>query len=151
MSESKDGRSSPEKPQVPTDMKAFNKALIEEFRANHGQLSGRMAGRHIVLLTTTGARSGEPRTTVVGYGQHDDRLVVIASANGAPKHPAWYRNLQRHPIATVELGPEKFEVRARTATPEERGEYAKAVPYLESQQKLTEREIPLVILERASR
>ncbi|HEY3195727.1 MAG TPA: nitroreductase/quinone reductase family protein [Candidatus Dormibacteraeota bacterium] len=138
----------PEPPQIPTDMKAFNKALIEEFRGNHGQLSGGMAGRQLVLLTTTGAQSGEPRTTVVGYRQHDDQLVVIASGNGAPNHPAWYRNLQRHPIATVELGPEKFEVRARTATPEERGEYAKLVPYLEGQQKLTEREIPVVILER---
>lgn len=138
----------PEPPPLPTDMKAFNKALIEEFRTNQGQLSGRMAGRHIILLTTTGAQSGEPRTTVVGYGEHGDQLVVIASANGAPNHPAWYRNLQRHPIAMVELGPEKFEVRARTATAEERGEYAEAVPYLESQQKLTEREIPLVILER---
>ena len=133
---------------IPQDLKAFNRALIEEWRANNGQLSGRMAGRNLILLTTTGARSGEPRTTVLAFGRHGDHIVAIASNNGAVTHPAWYRNLLAHPIATVELGPEKFGVRARTADPEERGALAKAVPYLESQQRLTEREIPIVVLER---
>ena len=129
-------------------MKAFNRELIAEWRANGGRLSGRMAQSHLILLTTIGTRSGEPRTTVVGYGPHGDELVAIASNNGAADDPKWYRNLLANPIATVELGPDKFEVRARTARPEEREEYAKAVPYLERQQKLTEREIPIVILER---
>lgn len=129
-------------------MKAFNRALIEEWRANDGRLSGPMAGRSLILLTTTGARSGEPRTTVLGFGRHGDRLVAIASNNGAPAHPAWYVNLLANPTATVELGAEMFEVRARTASPDEREEFAKAVPYLESQQKLTKREIPIVVLER---
>ena len=129
------------KVEIPRDMGAFNKALISEFRANHGQLSGPMAGRSVLLLTTKGRRSGQPRTTVVGYGRQGDRLVVIASNNGAPAAPAWYHNLVAHPAATVELGPEKFEVRASTAPPGERDELGKAVPYLESQQKLTEREI----------
>lgn len=129
-------------------MKAFNRALIEEWRANNGQLSGRMAGRRLILLTTTGARSGEPRTAVLAYGQHGDGIVTIASNNGAAAHPAWYRNLLKRPKATVELGPDKFEVRARTARPEERATLAKTVPYLESQQQLTEREIPIVVLER---
>jgi deazaflavin-dependent oxidoreductase (nitroreductase family) len=129
-------------------MKAFNRALIEEWRANDGRLSGPMAGRNLILITTTGARSGEPRTTVLGFGRHGDRLVAIASNNGAPAHPAWYVNLLANPTATVELGAEMFEVRARTAGPDEREELAKAVPYLESQQKLTKREIPIVVLER---
>jgi deazaflavin-dependent oxidoreductase (nitroreductase family) len=129
-------------------MKAFNRALIEEWRANDGRLSGPMAGRNLILLTTTGARSGEPRTTVLGFGRHGDRLVAIASNNGAPAHPAWYVNLLANPTATVELGAEMFEVRARTASPDEREEFSKAVPYLESQQKLTKREIPIVVLER---
>jgi deazaflavin-dependent oxidoreductase (nitroreductase family) len=70
---------------------------------------------------------------------------------GAVGHPKWYRNLLAKPIATVEVDGEKFEARARTAKPEEREELAKAVPYLESQQKLTKREIPLVVLERFDR
>jgi deazaflavin-dependent oxidoreductase (nitroreductase family) len=133
---------------IPTDMKAFNEKLITEFRANHGELSGTMAGRSVLLLTTTGAHSGKPRTTVLGYGRSGGLLVVIASNNGAPKAPAWYHNLLAKPTATVELGPERFEVRATTARPEQRAELAAAVPYLRQQQGLTEREIPLVVLER---
>jgi deazaflavin-dependent oxidoreductase (nitroreductase family) len=129
-------------------MKAFNRALIEEWRANNGQLSGQMAGRNLILLTTTGARSGAPHTVVLGFGRHGDSIVAIASNNGATAHPAWYFNLLARPTATVELGPDKFEVRARTAKPEERALLAKAVPYLERQQQLTEREIPIVVLER---
>jgi deazaflavin-dependent oxidoreductase (nitroreductase family) len=85
---------------------------------------------------------------VLGFGRHGDEVIAIASNNGAPAHPAWYFNLLERPTATVELGPDRFEVRWRTARPEEREELAKAVPYLESQQQLTEREIPIVVLER---
>jgi len=131
-------------------MKAFNRDLIEEWRANDGQLSGRMAGRNLILLTTIGVRSGEPRTVVLGFGRHGDSIVAIASNNGAPSDPAWYHNLLGRPTATVELGPDRFEVRWRTARPEERSELAKTVPYLESQQQLTEREIPIVVLERTA-
>jgi len=136
------------KPAILPDMKAFNRALIEEWRANGGRLSGPMAASRLILLTTTGAKSGQRRTTVVGYRSHGNELVAIASNNGAPGDPAWYRNLLAHPIATVELGPDKFEVRARTAKPLEREEYARLVEYLDSQQKLRDREIPIVILER---
>lgn len=136
-------------PAIPADMKAFNAKLIADFRANHGQFTGDMAGRGLLILTTTGARSGESRSVVLGYGRHGDRLVVIASDNGAPKAPAWYHNLLANPTATIELaGPEHFEVRATTAGPEERDELAKALPYLGQQQSLTEREIPIVVFER---
>jgi deazaflavin-dependent oxidoreductase (nitroreductase family) len=138
----------PRRPVIPADMKAFNRALIAEWRANNGQLRGQMAGRNLILLTTTGARSGEPRTVVLAFGRHGDTIVAIASNNGAPAHPAWYINLLARPTATVELGPAKFGVRARTAKPHERAELAKVVPYLERQQQLTEREIPIVVLER---
>ena len=136
------------RPAIPPDMKAFNRAIIQEWRANAGRLSGPMAKSKLILLTTTGARSGQPRTVVVGFGRNGDNLVAIASNNGAAAHPAWYLNLLADPVAKVELGAEKFDVRGRTARPDERAELAKAVPYLESQQKLTEREIPLVVLER---
>ena len=129
-------------------MQAFNRALIAEFRANRGQLSGPMAGRSLLLLTTTGARSGQPRTAVIGYRKEGADYVAIASGNGAPVHPAWYVNLQAKPTVTVEVGAEKFEVRARTAGPDERERLSKVVPYLESHQKLTGREIPLVVLSR---
>jgi len=137
------------RPAIPQDMKAFNRAIIQEWRANAGRVSGPMAGRNLILLTTIGAMSGEPRTVVIGYRPHGDELVAIASDNGAPNDPAWYRNLlANNRTATVELGPEKFEVRARTARPEERDEYARLVDYLEQQQKLTAREIPIVVFER---
>jgi deazaflavin-dependent oxidoreductase (nitroreductase family) len=136
------------KVEIPSDMRAFNKAVIDEHRANGGKLSGPMEGRTVLLLTTTGRRSAEQRTIVLGYGRQGDRLVVIASNNGAQSDPAWYHNLLADPNATVELGPEKFKVRATTAGPEERDELGKVVPYLESQQKRTQREIPIVILER---
>ena len=130
-------------------MKAFNARLIADFRANHGQFTGDMAGRGLLILTTTGAHSGESREVVLGYGRHGDQLVVIASNNGAPKAPDWYNNLLANPTATVELaGPERFEVRATTAGSAERDELARSVPYLSQQQSLTKREIPIVVFER---
>jgi deazaflavin-dependent oxidoreductase (nitroreductase family) len=135
--------------QIPPDMKAFNEKLIVEFRANGGKLSGPLAGSQLLLLTTTGAKSGKERTTVIGYRKDGEQLVAIASGNGAPSHPAWYLNLQARPIATVEVGADKFKVRARTALPEERDHLKRVVPYLEQQQTLTTREIPIVVFERS--
>lgn len=135
---------------MPSDMEAFNRKLIEEFRANGGQLSGAMAQSSLILLTTKGARSGEPRTVVIGYAKAGDRYVAIASGNGMPEHPAWYRNLMANPTVTVEVGPEKFEARATTAAPDERDRLAAAVPWFESQQKLTSRQIPIVVLTRSA-
>jgi len=131
-------------------MKAFNRALIQEFRATGGQLSGAMAGRSLLLLTTTGVRSGRPQTVVLGFGRDGDQFVVIASDNGAASHPAWYRNLVANPTATIEVGPEKVEARARTARPDERERLTEFVPYLRSQQALTTREIPIVVLDRVT-
>jgi deazaflavin-dependent oxidoreductase (nitroreductase family) len=152
MSERNDDQASGrrDRPAIPADMNEFNRKLISDFRATGGRMSGPMAGRSLLLLTTTGARSGEARTTVLGYGRKGDRYVVIASNNGAPAHPAWYHNLLADPHATVEVGPEKIAVRARTAEPRERDDLARTVPYLAQQQDLTSREIPLVVLERES-
>jgi len=130
-------------------MKAFNAKLIEQFRANHGQLSGQLAGSKLLLLTTVGARSGEPRTTVVGYRPYGAGYAIIASDNGAPRAPKWFTNLQKDPVATVEIGNEKFEVRTRVARPDERPEIAKLIEYLGPQQEKASREIPIVVLERA--
>ena len=137
-----------QRPAIPQDMKAFNRRLIEDFRAHHGELTGDMKGGKLILLTTTGVRTGEPRTVVIGYRKRGEDLVAIASNNGAAEHPSWYLNLLADPHATVEVGPEKFEVEARTAEPGERDELAKLVDYFDRQQKLTKREIPFVVFER---
>jgi deazaflavin-dependent oxidoreductase (nitroreductase family) len=129
-------------------MNAFNRKVIEDFRANRGKLTGPLAGRTLILLTTTGAKSGREQTVVLGFGKDGDRYVVIASNNGASSHPAWYQNLLARPIATLEVGPDKFNVRARTAGPDEREKLKPLVPYIEQQQTLTKREIPIVVLER---
>jgi deazaflavin-dependent oxidoreductase (nitroreductase family) len=106
-----------------------------------------MAGRQILLLTTKGARTGEPKTVVIGYRRAGDEIVVIASNNGAEGVPHWYHNLQADPHATIEVGDKKLEVRARTTQGEEREEKGKVIDYLERQQALTQRQIPVVVLE----
>jgi deazaflavin-dependent oxidoreductase (nitroreductase family) len=141
--------SNPQRPQIPDDMKAFNTKLIDEFRANGGQLvSGPLAGTKPMLLTTIGAKSFAERTVVIGYRPYGDRYAVIASNNAAPYHPHWFHNLKANPVATVEVGPDKFSVKARVAEGAERGEVAKLIDYYERQQALTSREIPILILER---
>jgi len=129
-------------------MGAFNKKIIEEFRANRGQLGGPLAASKLILLTTTGAKSGEPRTVVIGYRPDGDRYVTIASNNGSDVPPSWFANLLANPIATVELGPEKFQVTASVAGADERSRLAARIEYLAGQQALTSREIPIVVLER---
>src|SRR5947209_3801690 len=99
--------------------------------------------------TTTGGGTGQARGVVLGYGRQGGGYVAMASANAAPADRAWYRNRQEHPIATVEVGAERFEVRASTANSGERDQLAAAVPWFESQQKLTSRQIPIVLLTRA--
>jgi deazaflavin-dependent oxidoreductase (nitroreductase family) len=129
------------------DIKQFNRKIIEEFRANSGKLSGPMAGRQVLLLTTKGHRSGQARTVVIGYRPSGDRLVVIASASGAPQDPAWYRNLQADPHATVEVGDRKLKVKAWTAEAEERETLGALIEYLPTEQQKTSRKIPVVVLE----
>ena len=129
------------------DIKEFNRKLIEEFRANKGRLSGPMAGRQIMLLTTKGRRSGKERTVVIGYRPSGDKFVVIASASGAPSDPAWYRNLQAHNHATAEVGDRKLHVHARTTEGDERERLGALVEYLPTEQQKTSRKIPVVILE----
>src|SRR5579859_2541057 len=127
----------------------LNRKIIEEFRANNGRLSGPMAGRQILLLTTKGSRSGKERTLVIGYRPSGDKFVVIASANGAPADPAWYRNLQAHPHATAEVGDRKLHVHPRTTEGAERERMGALVEYLDGEQKKTSRQIPVVVLEQA--
>ncbi|WP_151484213.1 nitroreductase/quinone reductase family protein [Streptomyces albicerus] len=129
----------------------FNQQVIEEFRANAGQVGGYFEGARLILLTTTGARSGKPHTTPVGYyPDGGDRVLVIASAAGAPKHPAWFHNLVAHPEVTVETGVFTYEARAEVLEGAARDKaFARAVEadsgWAEYQAKTT-RVIPVVAL-----
>jgi deazaflavin-dependent oxidoreductase (nitroreductase family) len=127
----------------------YNHHLIEQFRATGGNTD--FPGP-LLLLTTTGAKSGQPRTTPLAYATDGDRLVVVASNGGAPTHPDRYHNLLAHPIVTVELGVERFQARAIVATGQERAwlaaQYAALMPGLAEHQRRTTRQIPLVIVER---
>ncbi|MEJ3746837.1 nitroreductase/quinone reductase family protein [Actinomycetes bacterium KLBMP 9797] len=107
----------------------FNAPVIEEFRANGGRVGGWFEGGRLVLLTTTGARSGKPHTVPLGYlPDGGKRILVIASAGGAPHHPAWYHNLVAHPVVTVEDGTFTYEATAAVLTGEERDRaFARAV------------------------
>lgn len=137
---------------IPSDMRAFNRNLIDEFRANGGKLGGRLANSSIVLLTTTGAKSGQPRTIPLGYGRDGDRLIVVAANAGAPAHPDWYHNLLANPDVTVELPGERFAARAVVCEGADReriiAHQAEIVPWLPAQQQKTDREIPIVAFER---
>ncbi|MFD5843426.1 nitroreductase/quinone reductase family protein [Streptomyces chartreusis] len=129
----------------------FNQQVIEEFRANKGRVGGYFEGARLLLLTTTGARTGRPHTTPVGYlPDSDDRVLVIASAAGAPRHPAWFHNLVANPRVTVESGAFTYEARAVVLEGEERDRiFARAVeadPGWAAYQEKTERVIPVVAL-----
>ena len=122
------------------------------YRATGGKVSGRVGKAPVLLLTVRGRKTGKRRTTPLLYGRSGDDLVVIASVGGAPKHPAWYLNLQGQE-ADVQVGRERRRVRAREAEGEEREQlWAEMVaiyaPYASYQQK-TSRRIPVVVLERA--
>src|SRR5262245_49363786 len=94
------------------NMREYNARLIEEYRANGGQLSGQLANSQILLLTTTGAKTSQERVTPMGYRLDGERIVVIAADAGADKHPDWYYNLLAHPHVTVEVGAERFPAHA---------------------------------------
>ena len=129
-----------------------NRAIIAEFRATRGNVGGVFAGTPLLLLTTTGAKSGAPRTTPVCYTRDGDRYVVLASRAGAPTNPAWYHNLLAHPRATVELGGECFAAASSVVTGEERerlfAAQAALLPFFAEYQQRTSRRIPVVVLER---
>src|SRR5690242_15095699 len=97
-----------------------NLYVIEEFRANEGKVGGFLTGAPVLLLTTTGAKSGKRYTTPLMYSPEGDSLVVFAANAGAPTNPDWYYNLKENPKAIVEVGTETFDVTANILTGEER-------------------------------
>jgi len=132
----------------------WNKRIIEEFRANDGKVGGQFANTTLLLLHTTGAKSGLPRINPVAYIADEDRLVIIASKGGAPTNPDWYYNLVAKPEVGVEVGTEQFTAKATvTAGPERSQLYAKVAakyPGFAEYERKTTRTIPVVTLTRQS-
>jgi deazaflavin-dependent oxidoreductase (nitroreductase family) len=135
---------------------AFNDDLIAHFRKNRGVVTeGPFAGRDLLVLTTTGAKSGKPRTHPLVYTRDGGRYVIIASKGGAPTHPAWYHNLRAHPVVIVEVGSEEFRAKA---TPVARGperrrlydQHAAINPGFKTYEQKTDRVIPAILLERVA-
>jgi deazaflavin-dependent oxidoreductase (nitroreductase family) len=131
----------------------FGQAHVDRYRETGGEVGHIWKeGSTILLLTTTGRTSGEPRTAPLIYATDGDRYVIVASQGGAPEHPGWYRNLVKTPEVELQVLDEVFPARARTAVGEERERlWAKANevwPHYDEYATRTEREIPVVVLER---
>jgi deazaflavin-dependent oxidoreductase (nitroreductase family) len=135
-----------------SDYNNFNQKIIEEFRANGGKVGGPFEGGNILLLTTTGAKSGQPRISPLAYSTDGDNIVVVASKGGAPTNPDWFYNLVANPIVTVERGTEQFQARATVPEGEDRDRLFSQVsvhmPGFAEYQRNTTRKIPVVVLER---
>ena len=136
------------------DNAAFNEKVIEEFRANGGKVGGVMAGKNLLLMVTTGAKSGQPRLNPVAYVPDGDHVAVIASNGGLPKLPSWYHNLKANPELTVDLGDGTYQAIATEVTGAERDDlYARMVavdPAFAAYEVKTERKIPVFRLTRKS-
>lgn len=126
---------------------AFNQAIADEFRANGGKVGGQFEGANLLLLHTTGAKSGQPRVSPLAYFDIDGKLIVIGSFAGAPVSPAWVHNLRANPSARVEVGTDAFDVTARELPTDERDalfdKVTAAAPGFAEYQAKTSRVIPL--------
>ncbi|HEY8017890.1 MAG TPA: nitroreductase family deazaflavin-dependent oxidoreductase [Actinomycetota bacterium] len=133
-------------------MSDWNTNVIEEFRANHGKVGGMFVGAPLLLLTTTGAKTGATRLNPLMYLPDGDRLVIFASKGGAPTHPDWFHNVKANPSVTVEVGDETYRAVATEVTGDERdGLFARQselYPQFAEYQADNPRLIPVVVLER---
>jgi deazaflavin-dependent oxidoreductase (nitroreductase family) len=134
------------------DIHEFNRKVIAEFRANEGRVGGQFEGAPVLLLTSTGAKSAQQRTTPVVYQPDGERFVIFASKAGAPENPAWYHNLRANPTATVEVGGDEFEVQAVVLNGDERErlfrKQIELMPQFADYEQKTTRQIPVVALQR---
>jgi len=131
----------------PAELKGFNASVVEEFRANGGKVGGPFEGADLLLLTTTGAKSGQPRVSPLAYQRVDGRMLIIGSYRGADIDPAWVHNLRANPQARVEVGTDAYDVATRELPPDERASaWARIVavaPGFGEYQANTRRIIPL--------
>ncbi|HEY6646557.1 MAG TPA: nitroreductase family deazaflavin-dependent oxidoreductase [Mycobacterium sp.] len=134
-------------------MRAFNKNIVDEFRGNGGKVGGPFEGATLLLLTSTGAKSGQPRLAPLAYLTIDGKTIIIGSKAGADTNPDWVHNLRANPRAHIEVGNDAYDVIARELPVEERDEtYPKVValaPGFGEYQAKTTRVIPLFELQRA--
>jgi deazaflavin-dependent oxidoreductase (nitroreductase family) len=134
---------------IPSDEEflAYNQGVISEFRANHGVVS--QPPFPVLLLTTTGARTGRSATVPLGFAVDDSgRVFVVASKAGAPRHPSWFHNLRANPSVTVELGEGSFQARAVVTEGQERDRLYGMVSGIGSEyEKNTDRVFPVIVLE----
>jgi deazaflavin-dependent oxidoreductase (nitroreductase family) len=134
------------------DVREHNRKLVEELRAAREAGEEPMPGRPMLLLTTTGARTGQPRVTPMMYVSDGDRLLVLASNAGASRHPDWYHNLVAHPEVTVEVGREVYDAVAVVTEGAERDRLfirtAERYPFFAEHQAKITRRIPVIALER---
>ena len=130
----------------------FGQEHVRRYRETDGAEGHAWQGTTVLLLTTTGRRSGEQHTTPLIYQPHGDAYLIVASKGGAPAPPAWYLNLEADPQVEVQMLGERFAARARDATPDEKPELWKTMtavwPAYDDYQRKTSREIPVVVLER---
>ena len=131
----------------------FNQTIIDEFRAHNGKVGGPFEGAPMLLLHSTGAKSGELRVNPVVYQTDGDRLVIFASKQGAPTNPDWYHNLMAHPKTKVEVGDRTVDVNVRVAEGDERerlwNRQKEQMPGFADYEQKTTRQIPVVVLEPA--
>ncbi|MGZ5293615.1 MAG: nitroreductase family deazaflavin-dependent oxidoreductase [Actinomycetota bacterium] len=132
-------------------MSDWNTNVIEEFRANHGKVGGMFVGAPLLLLTTTGAKTGATRVNPLMYLPDGDRLVIFASKGGAPTHPDWFHNVKANPSVTVEVGSETYRAVATEVTGDERDglftRQSELYPQFAEYQADNPRLIPVVVLE----
>jgi deazaflavin-dependent oxidoreductase (nitroreductase family) len=135
-----------------TERQQFNLKVIDEFRANGGKVGKPFEGMPMVLLTVTGAKSGNTYTTPLVYSKDGNRFVIIASMAGAPNNPDWYHNIKANPTVTLEIGTERFQAKATVTSGEERerlfNAQAAIMPVFNDYRKKTTRQIPVIALER---
>ena len=132
----------------------FGDEHVRRYRETGGEVGHEWReGSTILLLTTKGRKSGEPRTTPLIYAEDGDRYVIVASKGGAPEHPGWYENLAKTPEVELQVRDEVFPAHARTAEGEERDRLWRKAnevwSHYDEYQSKTDREIPVVVLERA--
>ena len=137
-----------------SELNDFNERVVTEFRANQGKVGGQFDKIPLILLTTTGAKTGRSLTKPLAFTRDGDRIVLIASFAGSAHDPAWFVNLVANPTVTVEIGTERFQARAVVTSGEERqrlfDQQAAKMPVFNDYQKKTQRQIPVVVLNRIS-
>jgi deazaflavin-dependent oxidoreductase (nitroreductase family) len=132
-------------------MSDFNSSIIDEFRAHGGKVGGPFQGANMLILHTTGAKTGKDRVHPLVYQDAGDDVVIFASKGGAPTNPAWYHNLLANPTATIEIGTATVPVRARVTEGAERDRLwtrqKELAPGFAEYESKTSRTIPVVVLE----